>query len=213
MAMDMLDHPDIWKYDSNQHTPRMQVVQDSLLASYLYGCSLNHEPARCDLVSLVYWSHVINQTELNYCKITDTSVEFVFNYMNKVNPQTGKNGWRRPREQPLVVDVQKHSPDFAAFLLKLQPVSQDIRGLPAHLFFMYQMKQDFGKDCGPNVLSCRVKQVFKRMVDRGHLSKELADLADGVNKARHASVAEDRDDAKSRTVSTFETASQHQRRG
>ena len=33
MAMDMLDHRDIWKYDSNQHAPRMQVVQDSLVAS------------------------------------------------------------------------------------------------------------------------------------------------------------------------------------
>ena len=78
---------------------------------------------------------------------------------------------------------------------------------------MYQMKWDFGQSCGPNVLSKRVKQVFKRMVDRGDLDKELADLADGVNKARHASVAEDRDDAKSRNVSTSETASQHQRRG
>ena len=141
LGMDMLDHPDIWKYDSNQHAPRMQVVQDSLVASYLYGCSLNHEPARCDLVSLVYLSPQVDQTVLNYCKITDTSVEFVFNYMNKVNPQTGKNDLRRPREQPLVIDVQKHSPDFAAFLRKLQPVSQDIQGPYAHLFFMYQMKQ------------------------------------------------------------------------
>ena len=33
LGMDMLDHPDIWKYDSNQHAPRMQVVQDSLVAS------------------------------------------------------------------------------------------------------------------------------------------------------------------------------------
>ena len=134
--------------------------------------------------------------------------------MFKVNPQTGKNDKQTMRKQPLVVDVQKYSPDFAAFLRKLEPVSQDIQGpFPAYLFVMYQKKQDWRTHCGPNVLSCRVKQVFKRMVDRGHLSKELADLADGVNKARHASVAEDRDDAKSRTVSTAETASQHQRRG
>ena len=144
LAMDMLDHPDIGKYDSDPHSPRMQVVQDSLLASYLYGCSLNHEPARCDLVSLVYWSHVINQTELNYCKITDTSVEFVFNYMFKVNPQTGKNDKQTMRKQPLVVDVQKYSPDFAAFLRKLQPVIQGIQPIPAHPFVSYQKKQDFG---------------------------------------------------------------------
>ena len=177
LAMDMLDHPDIGKCDSDPHSPRMQVVQDSLLASYLYGCSLNHEPARRDLVTLVYLSAKTDQKRLNYCKITDTSVEFVFNYMFKVNPQTGKNDKQTMRKQPLVVDVQKYSPDFAAFLRKLEPVSQDIQGpFPAYLFVMYQKKQDWRTHCGPIVLSCRVKQVFKRMVDRGDLSKELANL-------------------------------------
>ena len=212
-AMKKLDHPDIKEYDSDLHAPRMQVVMDALVASYLYGCSRNHEPARRDLVTLVYLSAKTDQKRLNYCKITDTSVEFVFNYMFKVNPQTGKNDKQTMRKQPLVVDVQKYSPDFAAFLRKLEPVSQDIQGPYAHLFFMNQMKRDFGRSCGPNVLSCRVKQVFKRMVDRGDLEKELAGIADGVNKARHASVAEDRDDAKSRNVSASETASQHKRRG
>ena len=80
--------------------------------------------------------------------------------MFKVNPQTGKNDKQTMRKQPLVVDVQKYSPDFAAFLRKLEPVSQDIQGPYAHLFFMYQMKQDFGRSCSPNILSCRVKQVF-----------------------------------------------------
>ena len=93
----------------------------------------------------------------------------------------------------------------------MEPVAKLIQGQVANLFFGYQHKKDFGKPYGANVMSCRINAVFKRMVGRQELPARLEKLANGVNKARHASISEDR--ANEGSLSAAEIADQHWRRG
>ena len=210
-AMEMLDHPQITEYDGNLKTPRMQVVQDGGVAQYLYGSSEDHEPIRRDLVTIVFDSPQVDKKVMNYCKITEDEVWLILNYQNKVNPKNKKADLKVPRKEPLAIAVHEHSPDWAAFLRKLEPVAKKTMGPVAHLFFGYQHKKDWGQAYGGNVMSCRDPRIFKRMVDRGDLPERLRKLADGVNKARHASHTEDR--ANEDNLSEEEIADQHRRRG
>ena len=209
--MEMLDDPEIAAYDGNLKTPRMQVVQDALVALYLYGSNADHEPIRRDLVTIVYDSPQVDKSVMNYCKINGDEVWLILNYQNKVNPKNKKVDLRVPRKEPLAIAVHEHSPDWAAFLQKLEPVAKKIMGPVAHLFFGYQHKKDWGQSFGGNVMSCRCRSIFKRMVVCGDLPERLEKLANGVNKARHASHTEDR--ANEDNLSEEAIADQHRRRG
>eukprot|EP01043_Picozoa_sp_COSAG02_P036040 COSAG02_NODE_2617_length_8409_cov_2.491697_5_plen_542_part_00 len=213
-AMEMLDHPQIAEYDpflpgKNQ---RMQVVQDALVAQYLFGSDENHEPIRRDLVTIVFDSPQVDKNVMNYCKITDDEVWLILNYQNKVNPKSKTADLKAPRKQALKIAVHEKSPKFASLLRKLCPVGQQIMGPVAHLFFGYQQKKDWRHaPYGGNVLSCRSRSIFKRLVECGDLPERLEKLANGVNKARHASITEDR--ANEDNLSEEEIADQHHRRG
>eukprot|EP01046_Picozoa_sp_COSAG06_P006595 COSAG06_NODE_311_length_17771_cov_31.730647_10_plen_531_part_00 len=212
-AMEMLDHPQIAEYDSflPGKNPRMQVVQDALVAQYLYGSSEDHEPIRRDLVTIVFDSPQVDKNVMNYCKITDDEVWLILNYQNKVNPKNKKFDIKKPRKEALKIPVHEKSPRFAILLRKLRPVGQLIMGPVAHLFFGYHQKKEWGQSYGGNVMSCRSRNIFKRLVECGDLPERLENLANGVNKARHASITEDR--ANEDNLSDEQIADQHDRRG
>ena len=216
-AMQMLDHPDIKEYDNNLREPRMQIIQDALVALNLYGDSPKHEPLRCDLATILFYAagHVDKDRE-NYCDVTDTEVTCVFNYLLKKNPQSNKLTKRVERKEPLKIPVHKYTPKLATFLRKFKPIAEAIAGPGAPLLFGYQAKKDFGRQMSANVLSTRAGRknganMFTRMKNRGDLEPRLVPLAAGVNKARHASVTEDR--ANAVNLTREEIADQHTRRG
>ena len=159
--------------------------------------------------------HVDKDRE-NYCEVTDTEVTCVFNYLLKKNPQSNKLTKRVERKEPLVIEVHKHTPKLAAFLRKFKPIATAIAGPGAHLLFAYQAKKDFGQQVSTNALSTRAGRktganMFTRMAKRGDLEPRLVPLAAGINKARHASVTEDR--ANAEDLTREEIDDQHRRRG
>lgn len=218
LAMETLDHPNVCEYNFK----RGQIIQDCFVALFTYGLTVDWCPQRCDLTSLRFF--VMGTTDRkneNYCEVKDNGeVIVVYNWLNKVNPKT--KGEQERLKDSLEILVHEICPKTAEFLVKLKTVQEEIQGRGAYLFTGYAKKIEWGKPMGRNALSLRCGRknqngertgIFQRMAERGFLPKELVELADGMNKARHGNQAEERQMVANGQLTEEQVKERHEMRG
>ena len=218
LAMETMDDPKVHEYDFK----RGQIIQDCFVALFTYGLTVDWCPQRCDLTSLRFFvMGTTDRKKENYCEVKDNGeVIVVYNWLNKVNPKT--KGEQERLKDPLEILVHEKCLDTAKFLAALKTVQEKIQGSGAYLFTGYAKKIDWGRKMGPNALSLRCgrkKQngervgIFQRMADRGFLPKDLVELADGMNKARHGNIAEERQMVADGQLTEDQVKNRHELRG
>jgi hypothetical protein len=184
----------------------MSYVQGAFVSLIMYGSKEGHTLFRNDGVSLQFKTTLTNVSEDNYvAKNDDGEWCFYMNSLHKVKPG-GKNYRLHKQDEIHIINVSKNNPLLGDFLDGYEPVCREIFGWgdgasaadrkKAYLLFEYQKKDKWTKaPINPVTYSQRANRLYeiatkKGRILEGALDPELAHLAGGTDKARHAAIGQ-----------------------